>query len=283
MPHCQPVVPVTSADGHQFELIRIRADQPKAAILFMPGMGLSARQYITFGQALARLGIETFIHEWRGLGSSSVRASRRCNWGYHELLNFDLTAAVDAIAAVTKYPGIELAGHSLGSQFACMLAAIRPDNCSSITIIAGGAPYWRAFPMKFQLGLVPAYIAMPAIARIIGHYPGRSLGFAGREARSVMSDWARTGRTGRYAAPGIKQDLEQGMAKLEVPVLGVRLADDWFVPPASLHWLTKKMPACQVEEVIIKRSNPKTPADHYGWMREPEAVAAKISGFQTIP
>ncbi len=247
-------------------------------MFFMPGMGLSARQYIAFTQALAERGIEAFIHEWRGLGSSSVRASRSNDWGYHQLLELDLVAALEAIEPVAARK-IDLAGHSLGSQFACMLAAIRPEACRSISIIAGGAPYWRAFPLKLRLGLTPAYFAMPAIARTVGHYPGRSLGFAGREARSVMSDWARTGRTGRYAAPGIEQDLEQAMANLQLPVLGVRMADDWFVPPASLHCLTNKLPACQVEELAIERSESGKQADHYRWMREPNVVADKVGDF----
>ncbi|MFU8832118.1 MAG: alpha/beta fold hydrolase [Wenzhouxiangella sp.] len=278
MPHSQPVVPVTSADGHQFELIHVRAERPSASMFFMPGMGLSARQYIPFSQALATRGIETFIHDWRGLGSSSLRASRGNDWGYPELLELDLIAALEAIEPVANRK-IDLAGHSLGSQFACMLAAIRPDQARTITIIAGGAPYWRAFPLKLRLGLTPAYFLMPAIAATVGHYPGRRLGFAGREARSVMSDWARTGRTGRYAAPGIEQDLEQAMAKLQLPVLGIRMTDDWFVPPASLHCLTNKLSACQIEELTIERSDPKTPADHYRWMREPDGVADKVGDF----
>ncbi len=276
MPHDQPVVEVEAADGHRFELIHVRANRPRQAWLFMPGMGMTARQYIDFARALADEDSEVFIHEWRGLGSSSLRAGRDCDWGYRELLELDLMAALDQALQVSNAPSLYLAGHSLGSQFACMMAGLRPDHVSGIVLVAGGAPRWQSFPLLKGLPLYLGFWAMPAIANVVGHYPGRRLGFAGREARRVMADWARTGRTGRYAFPDIDHDLETAMAELDVPILGLRLEADWFVPEDSLEWLMAKLGGGRKSVEIVTSNDMGIEADHYSWMKSPEVTVDAI-------
>ena len=275
MPHQQPVVAVAAADDHRFDLIHVPAPQARHSLLFLPGMGLSARQYIAFGQALARRGIETYIHEWRGIGSSSLRASRAVDWGYRELLA-DLQAALGALEAQAVRPRLLIGGHSLGSQLACLLAAMRPNADSGLLIVAGGAPYWRAFSGWMRWALPGVFFAMPAISSAIGYYPGRRLGFAGREARGVIRDWTASGRRGVYAPAGLAGDLEAGLAEIQAPTLAVRMADDWFVPQTSLDWLTGKLAGAPVAQRVIQRDGLNGAADHYRWMREPETTAAAV-------
>ncbi|MGY6554064.1 MAG: alpha/beta hydrolase family protein [Wenzhouxiangella sp.] len=280
MPHQQAVISVQSADHHRFELIHLPAAMAQARLLFLPGMGVSARQYIDFGLALSACGIETYLHEWRGLGSSGLRAARNCDWGYRELLELDLAAAVDAIEACDKTLPLIVGGHSLGSQLACLLGAMRPQAVNALLIVAGGAPYFKAFSGWMRWGLPAVFLGMPTIAKLVGHYPGRRLGFAGREAKGVIRDWTHSGRSGIYAPIGVDHDLEGGMRALRVPVLGVRMADDWFVPQSSLDWLSAKLPAALHEQKVLKRESFSGPADHYRWMREPESTATAIVAWQ---
>lgn len=277
MPHDQPVIPVTTRDNHQFELIHVRAQRAHSAMLFLPGMGMTSRQYIGFAQAVAREGIEVFIHEWRGLGSSSLRASRDCDWGYRELLELDLSAALEQALEFSHARRMILAGHSLGSQLACLLAGLRPEQTAGIVIIAGGAPHWRSFPLWMGLPLYIGFWAMPTIASAVGHYPGRQLGFAGREARRVMADWALTGRSGSYTIPGIDHDLEAALARLEIPVLALRMEADWFVPEASLQLLLDKMPNSPTSIDLLTARSMGTKADHYNWMQAPDTSVRAIS------
>lgn len=275
MPHDKPVLPVATGDGHHFDLIEVAAEQPRAAMLFLPGMGLSARNYIRFAEALADLGIGVFIHEWRGIGSSDRRASRKSTWGYRELLT-DIAAARRAVHERTGWDHL-LAGHSLGSQFACMSAAQSPNDCHGLVLVAGGSPYWRVFPMPMKLVMIATMFAFPWIGSLIGYYPGKRVGFAGNEARGVMADWARSARSGAYRPTGVETDLEAGMARLKLPVLTVDMADDWFVPPQSLKWLTGKLTHCQLTERIIKADQIDRKTDHYAWMKQPEATARTIA------
>jgi len=118
------------------------------------------------------------------------------------------------------------------------------------------------------------------VARLRGYLPGRRLGFAGNEARGVVADWARSGRTGRYRAAGLDMDLEAALSALQLPVLGVRLSDDWMVPPASLHWLLGKLPLASTELVELGPALlDGQPADHFAWMKAPAAVASQIAAW----
>ena len=276
MPHDQPVIPIETRDGHSFELIHVRASDALARLLFLPGMGLSARQYIPFAHSLAGWRVDTLIHEWRGLGSSNLRASRGTDWGYRELLIHDLAASIEQSLDISPNLPLLLGGHSLGSQLALLAAAMRPDKIRGLLIVAGGAPYWRCFNGWMRYALQGIFFAMPNVSHLVGHYPGRRLGFAGREARGVITDWARSGKSGIYRPEGMAFDFESALGVIHAPVLSLSMADDWFVPQASLDWLTDKLKSADKHKTQISNEGMRGSSDHYRWMKEPETTAAAI-------
>lgn len=277
MPHKQPVIPVQATDGHRFDLIHVPSSRAKQALLFLPGMGLSARLFIPFARALAERGIEVFIHEWRGNGSSNWRASRDCNWGYAELLE-DLGAARATVAERVDGDFL-LGGHSLGSQLACLSAAADAGSLSGLLVIAGGTPYWRAFGWPVQGMIMATMFAFPTLGTLFGYYPGKRVGFAGNEARGIMADWARSARTGRYRPGGVEGNLEAGLRALELPVLAVNMAGDWLGSRGSLNWLTAKLENCTVTTRVIDADIQGAKADHYAWMKHPAATANIIDAW----
>ncbi len=273
MPHDQPRIEVESADGHRFELIKVASGRPRRCLLLLPGMGITARHYIDFAQVMAEHGDSVLIHEWRGIGSSNLRARRGFDWGYRELLEFDLSASLRA--AIGAAPGgyVWLAGHSLGSQLACLLAARESLNVAGLMLIAGGSPYYPTFPWPARAAVFALIHCAPVIARAFGYFPGRALRFAGHEATGVMRDWSRTARTGHYDLDSLDFDAEHALARLTVPVIALRLARDWFVPEASMQWLTAKLKRCQLEHVEPEGGAAVLDEDHFSWMRNPQSVA----------
>lgn len=278
MAAAEPVVlPLAMADGARAELLCVAPDgEPRDAILWLPAMGVPARHYLPLAHALAAHGVAVALHEWRGIGSSSLRAGRRCNWGYRELLQFDLPAGAAAARAHWPQARMWLGGHSLGGQLACLYAALHPQEAEGIALVASGAPYWRRFRHGALVGL--AYALAPALAALCGHLPGRRIGFGGNEARGVATDWARSGRTGRYAAAGLDEDFEQRLAALQLPILAQRLRDDWLGPAASLDWLLGKMPhALRRHEQVTPEDLGGQLADHFSWMKTPGHIAAHMA------
>ena len=147
----------------------------------------------------------------------------------------------------------------------------------AIWLVASGAPYWRAFPRPMRWWLPPAVRVLQWLARVNGALPGRRIGFGSNEARGVMTDWARTALRGRYAAEGVEMDLEQALAAYDGNVQAVTFADDWMVPPGSLRFLLSKLPGARVGEAVFPASRLGADADHYAWMKHPDAVAAWLA------
>lgn len=265
--------PVLSSDGHH---ARLRARLPAGVqdgLLFVPAMGVAARHYDALASALAALGIACAVHEWRGIGSSSLRASRRHDWGYRELLDDDLRASLDEVTRRSPAVRWRLGGHSLGSQFAALLAAV-DARAHGIFVVAGGAPYWRSFPGWQKWLLQGIFGFMNSLGSANGHFPGRRAGFAGNEARGVIRDWTFTGRHGHYRVPGLARDHEGALHECRLPVLAIRFADDWYVPRASLEHLLAKLPHAAIDRHEIDRSRlGGHKADHFGWLKQPAPVA----------
>lgn len=269
-------VAVEASDGHRFELLACIPERPRRSLLWFPALGVAARHYLPLAEALARRDVAVFLHEWRGHGSSSLRAGREQDWGYRELLAIDLPASEAAVAAAT--PGLShvSGGHSLGGQLAACRLALEPSASAELWLAGSGAPWWRAYPLRHRLALVVAGRALPWLAARAGSLPGRRIGFGGNEARGVMRDWGRTATTGHYAPPGLG-DLEPGMAAAAVRIRAAVFADDWLAPESSLRHLLSKFPRAPVDVGTFDAAALGVRPDHFAWMRAPDAVAGWFS------
>ncbi len=270
---------VTSADGATADMSLIGPlGHVRDVVLWMPALGVAARNYLAFADALAKQGIAVALHEWRGIGSSDRRARRVSNWGYRELLAFDIPASVAAVRTAWPDARIWLGGHSLGGQLAALYASMHGRDHAGLLLIASGAPYWRRFSRPWLIGIFAACV--PSIAAALGYFPGRRFRFAGNEARGVMVDWARSARSGRYAVDGIDTDFDLALRALTLPILALHLKDDWLAPLPSLQWLLGKMPhSPQRMELIGPNEMGDVPADHFAWMKSPSALAGPMAAY----
>ena len=273
------IVPIVSSDGARSELIVVQPDDyPRSVLYWLPAMGVPAKHYLPFAEAFAAHGIAVALHEWRGIGSSNRRAGRQCDWGYRQLLDADLPAGVAEVS--TRWPRATLwmGGHSLGGQMSCLYASLHSEQVMGIALIASGAPYWRRF--RFGALISVAYALALPLARLVGHLPGRRIGFGGNEARSVIDDWSRSGLTGRYSANGMAVDFERQLATLELPLLALRLRDDWLAPSSSLEWLLDKLPrAHRKMGVVTPEQLAGQAADHFTWMKAPHVLVTQLADW----
>lgn len=273
---------VEAADGAAFDLRLLMPDAARQGLYLLPALGVGARPMEGFAQALAEQGMAVAIHEWRGLGSSNRRAARDCDWGYRELLELDIPAGLDAARAQRPDVAWSLGGHSLGGQLALLSAARMPHAPPSVHLLASGLPDWRCYPQPRGLGIWVALHLLPAIARLWGHYPGEALGFAGREARGVMRDWGHSGRAARYRVRDSGFDPESALRQFSGRVQALHLEHDRLCPPASLEPLQAKTPRAEwdIETLGSEDVEPRR-ADHFGWLKAPQALAQRVSAFAT--
>lgn len=281
------LIPVEAADGHRWSVHAWVPDNPRASLLWLPALGVSARHYQAFAEALAMHRIAVFVHEWRGHGSSNRRAGRRSDWGYRQLLLTDIPASRNAVAAALPSQPQVIGGHSLGGQLACCSLALDRGDVESLWLVASGAPYWRCFPPRQRFWLPLAYRLLPWLANAFGALPGRRIGFGGSEARGVMHDWALTGLSGRYALPAQGIDVEAAMTGIRLPVHAVVMRQDWLAPDTSLRYLLSKLGVQDPHVHVLDSATLGTTADHFQWMRRPRAVAAALlqprTGQPTVP
>ncbi|GAB1595866.1 alpha/beta hydrolase family protein [Lysobacter claricitrinus] len=266
--------PVVATDGHRWEALVASGERVDRCVVWLPALGVPARSYEPFARELASRGVAVVVHEWRGFGSSSLRASRSTDWAYRELLTVDVPATLDA--ARTLFDRVQIVGgHSLGGQLASCTQALTDNAADELWLVASGAPYWRAFPRPLRFGLPVAYRLLHALAQLFGALPGRRIGFGGNEARGVIRDWSRTALTGRYAAPGVG-DLEPELARVTSPLYAVLFESDWLAPRSSLDYLIAKMRPSSVSVTHLDATALGADDDHFAWMKAPATVVGAL-------
>lgn len=257
---------VNRPEGTRFTVRLFRAGSPSAPVLLLqPAMGMQARYYTRLGEALAAAGVSLAVSELRGHEmDGGRRPSRSYDFGYADMVD-DVAAAVDAVGAELPEAPLVLFGHSLGGQLAIAYEALHPGRAKGIVLVGASSPYWRTYRTAF----LPVSQLFGLVARTVGYFPGKRLRFAGLESRTMMTDWARFARTGRFPVG------EDRLDRVAVPVLAVTVAQDFYAPGRSVGELVRKIPAAQVTEERLEVEG----VDHFSWARKPETVIPLITGW----
>lgn len=271
-------IPLSTDDGHRFNLIARIPAQAHSSVLWLPALGVAAKHYLPLAEALAAHGVAVFLHEMRGNGSSSLRAGRQIDWGYREILATDIACSDAAVAAHSPGMARIIGGHSIGAQFAACYLAMHPEAFRKLWLVASGSPYWRNFPTPKRYAFPFAYQFVPWIADLRGSLPGRRLGFGGDEARTLMRDWARVGLSNRYAAASMEIDLEAALSRVSVEIHAVLMSRDWFAPRRSMQGLLDKLPRSTATLATLDRAALGVAADHFAWMKQPQGVVDALLG-----
>jgi predicted alpha/beta hydrolase len=248
--------------------------------LILPAMGVPARYYRHFAGELHRAGFAVAALDLRGNGASTPRPSRRTRYGYTDLVD-DVAVACAALTARRAGRPLLLIGHSLGGQAGLLHAANDPAGIpagiAGVVLVAAGIPYWRAYSGRRRYGVLAMIQGIGAASAVLGVWPG--WGFGGRQAGRVMTDWARTSRTGDYRGlPG----ADEALAKLSVPVLAISIEGDNLVPAAVVDHYAALLRAAPVERAHIGAAELGGPSDHFAWTRVSTPIVDRVSAFAPV-
>lgn len=246
----------------------------------MPAMGTRSRFYNGFGAAMAAAGVSFASCDWRGMESSSLRASHRTDFGYRHLVEQDISAVVAALRAKQPDAPLWIGGHSLGGQLAALYASHDPERVNGLVIIAAGTVHFSAWARAGALRILALTQSATLISRVVGHFPGRRIGFAGREARGVIRDWAATARSGRYRVHGSAHDYEHAMRQLDKPVLALGFEADTLAPAKATEGLLGKLPRCRRTHLRWSAADSGGVAlDHFSWAKRPDLVVPAVADW----
>lgn len=259
--------------------LKLTVDVPESrgapVIVLLPAMGVPAKYYDPFIAGLTRLGHPVVRVRWRDEDRSFP--VEHPEFGYADLAEVDVPAAV---AWTREQFGEDplLVGHSLGGQIAS-IAAAGCGPLAGVAIVASGTNYWRGSGFRWALGVgIVSTLVAPIIVRIIGYWPGGRLGFGGRQAKTLMLDWARLGRTGRFEPAHAKTDLEADMRTLNAPVLALNIASDIYVSRGATENLLGKLTSATITREYWK-SETRAHRGHFHWAKAESGPAEILSGW----
>ncbi len=276
-------IPVDISDGTS--LIATLTQPPDLTsdapvVVCFAAMGVRASYYRPLAEAFCRQGLAAVTVDLRGLGASSVRASRRCDFGYREIVELDYPAIFATVRKALPGRKIFALGHSLGGQLACLFAASAPDPPAGIVLVASCSIYFRAWSFPASLFVLLFAQTANLSARILGFFPGYLVNFGDREARRLVRDWSFQGRTGRYEVAGSRHNFETLLATLKIPVLAISFTDDGYSPERAVQHLLGKMPRADTShEHLPPEQLGSRAVGHFGWIKRADHLAPRIHNW----
>lgn len=272
-------IPIVSEDGvaNTMTVYPSASGNADRVVLLMPAMGVTADYYEPLALACASSGWHAITADLRGNGRSSVRASRGNQFGYHEMVQYDWPAFVDA--ARERFPSacLYILGHSLGGQLSALYLSANPGAANGLILVASGSVHFTGWGFPRSIGILAFTQAVRVVSGILGYFPGQRLGFGGTESARVIRDWARQALTGRYKVPGSPHDFEALLRRIRLPVLAVSFDDDHFAPERAVRNLCEKMSeAVLTHRHLIPREIGAKEIGHFQWVKNSEPVIGEI-------
>ena len=227
--------------------------------------------------ALEAQGVDVVTADLRGIGLSSVRAGRRTNFGYHEIVSHDLPALAYEVRRIFPDCPVFWLGHSLGGQLNCLFASANEPAVAGLILVASCSVFYRGWRFPFNVGLLLFEQSAYLLARLIGHFPGHLFRFGGREAPGIMRDWSRQGLTGRYNVTGNDHDFETLLEGMNLPVLAISFTDDGYAPMPAVQHLLSKMSGSAITRSHLSPSELGVDRlGHFGWVKRSHLLAPRI-------
>ncbi|SHF76381.1 Alpha/beta hydrolase family protein [Microbulbifer donghaiensis] len=245
---------------------RRAGDGPLALVL--PALGVPAVKYERLRQVLHDRGYHTAVAELPGTGDSRPRPHRGADYDYSDLVFTFIPQLLRLLER--QFPaGPELIlGHSIGGQAATLAARAGLTGAARVVSVASGHIHYRCWQGTQRLSLLWAAAMAGLLANLLGYFPGARLGFGGREARGLMTDWSRSILSGRFAPEKRMAPAWQGPQ----PTLHIALAGDPFAPLKATQRLAaitggeaRQMPAPHPQ------GNP-----HLSWIKSPQPIVAAV-------
>ena len=249
-------------------------DACERVLVWMPALGVAARNYDRWAQAWARQSVGVALVECRGNGASSLRASRRVDFGYHEVLEIEMPEMMAVLRQIYPQKRWWLCGHILCGQLATLYNAL-DGGFERLLLVGTGAPWYRCYGSKGKYYYLLIQMAR-LLTEVLGYYPGQRLKFGGNEGRRCVRDWSHSALTGQFVIGGSALDVEQRIAQVITPVLSIWFQQDPLISVEGWQYLLDKMPRAEKRVETMGSPPLQVPADHFAWMKAPAPVVEAL-------
>ena len=274
---------ISSTDGVSNKLSIFDCEESKAVIAIFPAMGVRASYYQSLAEELSNNNFTAITIDLRGNGHSSIRPSRKVNFGYHEMIEYDYPMVVEYIKKHYPNQAIYLLGHSLGGQLASLYTSKNPNEIQGLILIACCSVYYKGWFGMQRVQTLLATQAFNLIGNVLGYFPGRKIGFGELEAQGVMNDWAKQARTGKYVLANSNFDFEKALKQVELPVLAISFEGDNLAPKQAVDNLLTKFALNQNQSHLhLEKDDPRNEKyNHFNWVKKPKGVVEIIEQWMS--
>lgn len=273
------LIEISFRDKATNKISEFEPDKPSSAIcICLPAMGVRASFYKLFANELALLGYTVVTADWRGQGYSSETASFKTDFGYENYVT-DLDDIVQFLKQ--KFPGkpIILVGHSLGGQMESLYISRFPQNCNQLVLIAANSVYYKGWDKKQARKIKMAGAFFYPLSKLLGYFPGRFIGFGGREARTTMKDWTHNLKTGSYKLTNSSFDYDQALKEAKPNILCISFENDHLIAPkqAVINLLNKFNDKARIEHLHFTADQIGIPnVNHFSWAKQPSPIVGIV-------
>src|SRR5207237_306016 len=124
---------------------------------------------------------------------------------------------------------LRVVGNSFGGQALGLLPM--PERIRAALLVGSQSGYWRHWPARGKLWMWPTtHIGLPALAKLLGYFPGSRLGFGEDLPPGVALEWASWCRHPRYLVGALAR------------VRAYAITDDAFAPLRAVEALADLYP-----------------------------------------
>lgn len=202
--------------------VALRGTCVLAHAMFAQRTSFGRRDRPGLAHALGRAGLRTIAFDFRGHGDSALPSGAR-EWGYDDLVRFDLPAVVSAARARDEGLPLVVLGHSLGGHVA--LAAQGTSRIDADAIVGVAANVWlpELDPSLLRRAAkrVIAGASLRAAERL-GRVPARALRIARDDVPlTYLRDLLRAPREREWRSADRADDYLASLARVTVPVANV--------------------------------------------------------------
>lgn len=263
----------TTSDGVRIKIDRVHGGS-RGAIVCLHAMMTDGRYFGArrdgFAVAIAQLGYDVFVADFRGHGYSVPPRAGIDDWSFDDLVTKDLPAIVRACADAADVPPDELilVGHSLGGLVAT--AALGTGKIMQPrALLLPATAVWLTGPdgSKRRRALMAAYRGLTAL---FGKAPVRAIGAGSADESATyveqLTSWAKTAKWTSLAG----LDYGAALAKIETPVIPLVGAGDWMCTPDDARGFAAKLPTARPVRVVGKKHGDALDPDHFQLFTRPE-------------
>ncbi len=249
---------------------------PVATALINSGAGISCRYYDHFASYLANNGIATLVYDYRGVGRSRPLSLRGFSASVEDWGSKDCAALLEWLR--TRFIGIKriVIGHSVGGFVTGFAGNGRMVD--QMLLVGAHNGYWRDYHQKYRLRMYLLWhLLMPALARVIGFFPGRALHLLEDLPLGVAMEWGNRLKPEFWwnvkTPEGLRDTkrIDAAIAcfqAMHARTLAVHFTDDPFATSAATDRMLGLYPNCQIQRMLIGPAETNgLPVGHFGFFR----------------